>query len=158
MEVHAQWYIRKSKGLCIIRHIRNAVPTSNFCTKCVFSPAITHDRTSEAIQFPVQWCMKCLTTEDSLDSQATCMWVIDVLGLFFDIRVCTTRHWQTSRPLVQEVNVYFISALVYILICMQINTLILWIKASSMYSISFALHCHKYDWMMHSFKPCFLLC
>ena len=43
-------------------------------------------------------CMHDLTIERrSLRSQAT--WVIDVLGLFFDmlpVGVCTARHWQTS--------------------------------------------------------------
>ena len=42
----------------------------------------------------------------SFDSQA--LWVIDVLGLFFDmlsIGDCKTRHWQTSCRLVQEFNV-----------------------------------------------------
>ena len=45
------------------------------------------------------------TTEHSIDLQA--MWVIDVLGLFFDMLSmgeCTTRHWQMSSRLVQELN------------------------------------------------------
>ena len=45
------------------------------------------------------------TTKRSFDSQGT--WVIDVLGLFVGISsmgVCTTRHWQTSGRLVQELN------------------------------------------------------
>ena len=41
--------------------------------------------------------MVYLTNKCSFDSQAT--WVIGVLGL------CTTRHWQISRQLVQELNV-----------------------------------------------------
>ena len=47
-----------------------------------------------------------LTNERSLDSQGK--WFIDVLGLFSDMLsmgVCTTRHWQTSGRLVQELNV-----------------------------------------------------
>ena len=40
-------------------------------------------------------CMIDLTTVHSFDAQA--MWVIGVLGLFFDMLsmgvVCTTRHW-----------------------------------------------------------------
>ena len=50
--------------------------------------------------------MDDLTTERSFDSQAT--WVIDVLGLFFDMLsmgVCINRHWQTSGQLVRELNV-----------------------------------------------------
>ena len=50
--------------------------------------------------------MDDLTIEHSFDSQAT--WIIDVLGLFFDmlpIGVCTTGHLQTSGRLVQELNI-----------------------------------------------------
>ena len=50
--------------------------------------------------------MDDLTTERSLDSQATR--VVDVLGYFLDMLskgVCTTRRWQTSARLVQELNV-----------------------------------------------------
>ena len=53
-------------------------------------------------QFPEQGCQDDLTTERSFDSQAT--WVIDVLGLFFDMLsmvVLKTRHWQMSGRLVQ---------------------------------------------------------
>ena len=50
--------------------------------------------------------MDDLTTERSFDSQAT--WVADVLCLYFDIlfkSACTTRHWQTSGRLAQELCV-----------------------------------------------------
>ena len=43
--------------------------------------------------------------ESSFDSQAT--WVIDVFGIFLDMLsmgICTTRHWETSGRLVQELN------------------------------------------------------
>ena len=59
-----------------------------------------------AILFPGHGCMDDLTTERSFDSQVVC--VIGVLGLLFDLLstgVCTTRHWQTSSRLVQELNV-----------------------------------------------------
>ena len=49
--------------------------------------------------------MDDLTTERSFDSQA--MWVIDVLGLLFEMLfkgVYTTRHWQTFSRLVQGLN------------------------------------------------------
>ena len=74
------------------------VTTSNSCTKCVGSPSIIHDRTSDCN--PVSWSwmyVNDLTTKRNFDSQATC--VIDVLGLFSDMLsmgVWTTRHWQTS--------------------------------------------------------------
>ena len=44
--------------------------------------------------------MDDLTTERSFDSKAT--WVIDVLGLFLSMGVCTTMYRQTSGRLVQE--------------------------------------------------------
>ena len=50
--------------------------------------------------------MDDLTTERTFDSQAT--WIIDVLDLFFhmlSMGVRTTRHWQTSGRLVQELHV-----------------------------------------------------
>ena len=46
------------------------------------------------------------TTESYFDLQAT--WVINVFGLLSDMLsmgVCTTRHWQASGRLVQELNV-----------------------------------------------------
>ena len=58
--------------------------------------------------------MDDLTTERSFDLHAMLVidvtkakYLNDVLGLFFYIihmDVCTTRHWQTSRRLVQELN------------------------------------------------------
>ena len=54
-------------------------------------------------QFHGHGCMNNLTTQRCIESQAT--WVIDVLGLFFDILsrgACTIRNWQTSGRLVQE--------------------------------------------------------
>ena len=47
-----------------------------------------------------------LTTKCSFATQATRN--IGVLGIFFDmlsLGVCTTRHWQTSGHLLQELNV-----------------------------------------------------
>ena len=73
-----------------------------------------------ATKFPGHGSMIDQTTERSFDSQAT--WVIDVLGLCFDllcVDVFTTRHWQMSGRLVQESNIctvqlrYLISALIY---------------------------------------------
>ena len=48
--------------------------------------------------------MDDLRTERSFEWQA---WVIDMRGLYFDMLsmgFCTTRHWQTSGRLVQELN------------------------------------------------------
>ena len=48
-----------------------------------------------------------LTNERRIDSQAT--WVIDVLGLFFDmfpIGVGTIRRWPMPSRLVQELNIF----------------------------------------------------
>ena len=59
-----------------------------------------------ASQLPGHRCMDNLGNERTFDSQA--MWVVDVLGLFFDMLstdVCTTRHWQMYGRLVQELNV-----------------------------------------------------
>ena len=56
--------------------------------------------------------MNELTTKRSFDSQA--MWGIDVLGLFVDMLsmgVCTTRQWQTSGRLVQELDASQVSDL-----------------------------------------------
>ena len=53
--------------------------------------------------FPGHECIADLKTERSFSSQTT--WVIYVFGLFFDMLpmgVCSTRHWQTSDRLVQE--------------------------------------------------------
>ena len=49
--------------------------------------------------------MDDLTTKRSFDLQAKL--VIDVLGLFFDVihGDSTTRHWQSSSQLVQEIGV-----------------------------------------------------
>ena len=48
--------------------------------------------------------MDDLKTERSFDSQATL--AFDMLGLFdmLSIGVCTTRHWQPSGRLMQELN------------------------------------------------------
>ena len=65
-------------------------------------PDIIHARKPDC--HPVFWPLLPLI-EHSLDSQAT--WVT-VFGLFCGILsmgVCTTRHWQTTGRLVQDLNV-----------------------------------------------------
>ena len=60
------------------------VPTFNSCTKCMSSRGISHDRMPDCHHISwVYGCMDDLTTESSLDSQAT--GVIDVLGSFFSM-------------------------------------------------------------------------
>ena len=86
--------------------ILRTVPTFNYCTKCVGSPGIMHDRTPHTTQFPRHGCMDDLTTERSFDSLVTL--VIDVRSLFYDVLsmdLGTTRHRQTSGRLVQKLNV-----------------------------------------------------
>ena len=56
--------------------------------------------------FPGHGCTDDLTNGRSFDSQASRD--TDVLGLFFDLLpmgLCTTRHWQSSGRLVQELNI-----------------------------------------------------
>ena len=56
--------------------------------------------------YPVVLGIDDLITEPSFDSQAAL--VIGVHGLFFaqlSMGVCTTKHWQTSGRLLQELNV-----------------------------------------------------
>ena len=70
-----------------------------------------HDRTPVCQQFPGHGCTDGLTTERDFDSQAT--WVIAVVGLYCDMLstgFCTTKHWQTTGRLVQELNVCTVCA------------------------------------------------
>ena len=65
-------------------------------------------------QVPGYGCMDDLTTERSFASQDT--WVINVVGLLSDMLAMglrTTRHWQTSGRLVQELNVCTVYCTVY---------------------------------------------
>ena len=60
-----------------------------------------------ATPFPGPGCLGELTTKCSFDLQASFLFVIGVLGWFFDmssVSVCKTRHWHTSGRLVQELN------------------------------------------------------
>ena len=86
--------------------VQATVPTFNSCTEFVGTPGMVNDCRLDFTQVHGHTYMVDLTTERNFDSQATC--VIDVLGLFFDmLSMCvrTTRRWQTSGRLVQEVNV-----------------------------------------------------
>ena len=59
-----------------------------------------------ATTFQGHGCISDITNGHDVDSQAT--WVIDELGLFFDMLsmcVCTAKHWQTSGRLVPEIDV-----------------------------------------------------
>ena len=48
--------------------------------------------------------MDDLATERSFESKATSHWCAWLIFDMFSVRVCTTRHWQTSGRLVQELN------------------------------------------------------
>ena len=50
-------------------------------------------------QFPRHVYMDDLKAESSFDSQA------DVLGLVFDMDICTTRNWLTSGRQMQDLNI-----------------------------------------------------
>ena len=90
----------------------HTVPTFNYCTKCVGSPGINTTACPIATQFRRNGFMDDLKTKRNFDWEVT--WALDVLGSFIDmlsICMCTTRHWQTSGRLVQEVNVCTIHSL-----------------------------------------------
>ena len=100
LKQHSQRYVKfKLKHYIQCRHL---IPTLNaWAARAVYTTAC-----AIATQFPGLGCMDDLTTKRSFDSQAA--WVIDVLGLFFDMlsmSVCTIGHWQTYGRLVQELNV-----------------------------------------------------
>ena len=63
-----------------------------------------HITRADATQFFGHRCKDALTPERTFDSQAT--WAIDVLALLdmLSMGACTTRYWQTSGRLVQELN------------------------------------------------------
>ena len=89
-----------------INHPTSTVPTFNSCTKCVGSPGILHNRTPDWHPVSWVWIHGWPQNWSSFDSQTSC--VINVFGLFFDILSMgfyTTRHWQTSGRLVQELDV-----------------------------------------------------
>ena len=88
--------------------------------------------------------MVYLTNKCSFDSQAT--WVIGVLGL------CTTRHWQISRQLVQELNVTkFTQYIVFRKVEQNQATLVMGLPSmngliipfTSLYEVIFLLFCEK---------------
>ena len=78
----------------------STVPTFNSCTKCLVTPGIVHD------QLPPSFLdMDACTTSQLnvvLIRKLLCAWFIFDILL---ISVFTTRHWQTSGQLVQELNV-----------------------------------------------------
>ena len=82
------------------------VPTFNSCTKCVASPGIIHVRTPNCI--PFSWVLMPLKTSQLhvalihklRGSLLYLAYLLDMISTGF----CTTRHWQTSGRLVQELN------------------------------------------------------
>ena len=76
------------------------VPTFNSCNKCVGSPGMMHDRTFLS-KNPRMISQLNVVSNRKLPGPLVCLaYFIDVLSM----DVCTTRHWQTSGRLVQELN------------------------------------------------------
>ena len=98
------------KSLESTHDLSPTVPACNYRTKCVDSPGIIHDRMHDCHTVFWAWMrphIPDLTIERSFYSQA--MPVNYLLGVYFDMLsmgVCTTRHWQTSGRLVQELTVF----------------------------------------------------
>ena len=94
--------------------LRNdTVPAFNSCTICMASTGIIHDRTP--YYHPVSWArMRQLTSQLNVALIRKLRGSLVCLAYFFDMLsmdVCTTRHWQTSGRLVQELNVCTVYAL-----------------------------------------------
>ena len=82
-----------------------AVPTFNSCTICQDSPGKIHFCTPDCR--PASWTWMTSQLNIILIHQL-CGSFSDVLSLFSDMLsmgVCTTKHWQMSGRLVQELNV-----------------------------------------------------
>ena len=89
----------------VAHSISATLPTFKFCTKCVYSLGIIHNRTPDC--HPVSWAW--MTSQ--LNIALIHKWQGSLVGLacfdMFSMSVCTTRQWQTSgRLLVQELNVF----------------------------------------------------
>ena len=90
------FFLKAITGFLLNTSMVLTVPTFNYCTKCVVNPGIIHGH----------GYMDDLTFKRGSYSQAA--WVIDVLGLFFDMPCsadCTTRQCEAFGRLVQELNV-----------------------------------------------------
>ena len=77
------------------RHVykcMHTVLTFNYCTKCVGSRGIAHDRSPDSDQFTGHGCIDDLTTERSFGSRAT--WVIRCALLIF----MTSYPWEFKQP------------------------------------------------------------
>ena len=84
---------------------RPTVQAFNFCTKCVGSPCIIHDRMPGCQ--PAHWTWTCGWPHNWTKlwfAGSVCHLYVWLISLTFSIGICTTRHWQTSGRLVQELN------------------------------------------------------
>ena len=87
------------------------VPTFNSCTKYVGRPGKIHDHMPDCYLLSWAWMHEWPTTERNfirkLRGSLMCFsYFIEMLS----IGVCTTRQWQTSDRLVQELNVCTVNA------------------------------------------------
>ena len=122
--------IKVGKGNCdtIFTVFSTTLSTFNSCTKCVGSASIILTVWLPPVgQFPWHGWPHIWTYLWF----ARARWVIDVLGLLFQIviqGVWTTRHWQTSGRLVQELSVCTVVCLTTIFReqCLQGNTDAYW--------------------------------
>ena len=84
------------------------VPTFNYCTKCMGMTGIIHDLTPDCHSVSKAWISACMTSQLRValirkirDSSICLAYSFDMLSM----GLCTTRHYQTSGRLVQELNV-----------------------------------------------------
>ena len=110
MTIYLSLYLHIGGGgihiLCPLscHHNSRTVPTFNSCTKCVGSSGKIHDRMPDCLTG-----MGARTTSQlnvalirKLRGPLMCLtYYFDMLSM----GVCTTRHWQTTGRLVQELNV-----------------------------------------------------
>ena len=106
----AMWYY-KLQGVHIQQNYFPSPPivtvrTFNSCTKCVDSPGIMHDRMPDCNPvsgvlmhgIPQNWMKLWIASY-------VCHWCPWLIFLTYNPwAFCTTRHWQTSGRLVQELN------------------------------------------------------
>ena len=86
--------------------LKITVPTFNSCTKCLGSPGTTQNRTPDCQ--PTPGIDAWMTSQLNVALNCKLSWSLMSLDYLFEklsMGVCTTRHWQMSSRLVQELNV-----------------------------------------------------
>ena len=82
------------------------VTTFNSRTKCVGSPSIIHDRTSDCNPVFWSWMYEWPQNWTQLWFESyVCHWCAWLVLYILSMGIWTTRHWQTSSRLVHELNV-----------------------------------------------------